>query len=240
MQVSSASPNHSLSVSVTDGFGGAFLLWHDGRTSTTTGWDTYAQRINSDGSRLWSAEDLQITSGTGRVGPYPSPFAPGSATDGFGGALVAWGDFRNGPIPDIYAQRLAPDGSFLWQVGGAPVTTATQVADTAMPLVVPDGTGGAVIAWKTGDGNFVPQKIMAQRLSADGIPEWATGGITVADTHGNRYVEEAELISDNAGGAYITWRGSNSTTNNFLVYITRIYANGTLAPAAAVSEWMLF
>lgn len=35
------------------------------------------------------------------------------ASDGFGGAIIAWEDYRNGDM-DIYAQRVDADGNVRW------------------------------------------------------------------------------------------------------------------------------
>src|SRR4029434_10833608 len=69
---------------------------------------------------------------------------PTIVTDGGGGAIVAWQDYRDG-APDIFAQRIAAIGALLWTPDGVRLTTVntTQTA----PMAVADGTGGAIIAW---------------------------------------------------------------------------------------------
>jgi len=87
----------------TDGSGGAIIAWEDER-STTTDCDIYARRIDASGTRQWRANGVAIcTAGNDQ-------YAPQITTDGSGGAIIAWQDYRNGNA-DIYAQQIAMDGT---------------------------------------------------------------------------------------------------------------------------------
>jgi hypothetical protein len=74
-------------------------------------------------------------------------------TDGQGGAIVVWKEYRDGDpylddIGDVYAQRILPDGTRApgWPTGGLPLCTAPG-AQQAL-VAVPDGYGGALVAWE--------------------------------------------------------------------------------------------
>ena len=45
---------------------------------------------------------------------YQGQFAPRGVSDGVGGTVVIWEDFRTGKDWDVYAQRLNLDGLPLW------------------------------------------------------------------------------------------------------------------------------
>ena len=50
---------------------------------------------------------------------------PRSCSDGAGGAIIAWFDYRSDGSGDIYAQRIGRDGVPLWTANGVAVCTAT-------------------------------------------------------------------------------------------------------------------
>jgi hypothetical protein len=100
---------------------------------------------------------------------------PTIAADGQGGTIVAWFDNRSGN-DDIYVQRISGKGQPLWSPNGVAVCTAT--GSQSYPYVVPDGAGGAILAWTDSRGANVD--IYAQRVSASGVPLWTTDGVATA------------------------------------------------------------
>ena len=70
---------------------------------------------------------------------------PVAISDGAGGIIVVWQDYRNLYF-DIYAQRIAFDGTVMWGVNGVSVCGAA--GEQEFPEVVPDGAGGAIIVWE--------------------------------------------------------------------------------------------
>ena len=84
---------------VADGSGGAIVTWNDYRSGTDT--DIYAQHVLASGvvNPAWPADGRALC-----IGAY----VQGGTTivsDGRGGAIVAWQDYRSGNS-DIYAQRV--------------------------------------------------------------------------------------------------------------------------------------
>lgn len=141
-----------------DGASGVIVGWQDFRSGT--GYDVYAQRASSSGVSQWATDGV-----------------PAAATAGFrqdvqivsddgGGVIVAWADLFGG---DIYAQRLAADGSVAigWPVNGLAVCTAP--GPQTNPTLVSDEANGAIIAWDDGrlSGN---SDIFAQRITGAGEP----------------------------------------------------------------------
>lgn len=85
-------------VLVGDGQRGAIVAWDDHREGFS-GSDIYAQHVDSTGAAQWTAGGLQLNGLTGFA------TVPAIATDGVGGAFVAWTDNRNGN-QDIYATHV--------------------------------------------------------------------------------------------------------------------------------------
>ena len=186
-----------------DGAGGAVIVWQDWRASL----DIYAQRVNASGLCVWSANGVAICAADS------NQYWPQLTSDGSGGAIIAWMDKRSGDF-HLYAQRVAGDGSTLWQTDGEAIDTGgLQVLSP--PVLTTDGSGGAIIVWEDYAGN-----IYAQRVAANGSPMWTTGGVLIFNGSGPL------VVSDGASGAIIVWE---DTRNGAFpdIYAQRVGANGT-------------
>ena len=159
-----------------DGTGGVLMAWDDLRNGGTggTSQDIYAQRIRADGMLPpgWPVNGAPVT----RAPDYQT--RPAAVADGGGGALIAWVDWRIGPVTDIYAQHLTASGGMSsgWPEGGLPTCTAQN--NQGVPIVLADGEGGMVAAWgdeRSGDRI----DIYAQRVGPDGTiaPGWMANGL---------------------------------------------------------------
>lgn len=139
-------------------------------------------------------------------------------SDGSGGMIVVWEDFRTG-IADIYAQRFDANGNKLWGDGGLAVSTAANAQET--PVLVSDGSGGAVIAWQDLRSG-VGYDIYAQAVTSGGSLQWPAD-VAVCAASGSQVLEV--ITTDTAGGAIIAWRDSRGASAD--VYAQRVSATGT-------------
>ncbi len=87
---------------VSDGLGGAIVGWDDDRAGFR---EVFAQRVNSSGAVQWAALGLKIGTGAGQRN------LSSASTDGYGGCVFAWEDFRSGANSDIYANRITSVGT---------------------------------------------------------------------------------------------------------------------------------
>ena len=143
---------------VPDGAGGAIIVWEDGASGLR---DIYAQRVDSTGAQLWDTLGVPVIRSTGDQTGIQV------VSDDAGGVIVTWKDNRNGNN-DIYAQRLNPNGQRLWDTLGVQICVWN--GEQTVPVICPDGSGGAVIAWQdTRTGN---NDIYAQRVTASGSGVW--------------------------------------------------------------------
>jgi len=83
-----------------DGTGGAIVTWFDSRSGNQ---DIYAQRVDTSGTALWTADGVALCTATGGQ-QYPT-----ITSDGAGGAIVTWQDYRSGNY-DIYTQSVKATG----------------------------------------------------------------------------------------------------------------------------------
>ncbi|UCF93496.1 MAG: DUF4214 domain-containing protein [Desulfobacterales bacterium] len=211
VQICSVSDRRSPSTITSDGVGGAIITWDDDRNGN---YDIYAQRIAADGSVLW------VTDGVAACTAPNNQYEPMIASDGASGAIITWGDFRDRNW-DIYAQRIAADGSFLWTTNGVAICTTTDAQH--YPKITSDGAGGAIITWDDfRDGNW---DIYAQRIGAGGGVLWSADGVAIS-TDGNRQ-QYPVIISSGGGGAIVAW--DDSRRGNYGIYAQGIYPDGSLS-----------
>lgn len=145
------------------------------------------------------------------------------ASDGNGGAIIVWADFRNDPnkaLADIYAQRIDKDGYVKWTANG--VAVCNHVSDQTAPVIIEDGVGGAIISWQDfRNGN---RDIYAQRIDSLGNTVWASNGVSVVTK--NFHQRSPRLDSDGANGAIIAWE--DSINGNWDIYAQRINSLGNI------------
>jgi hypothetical protein len=70
---------------------------------------------------------------------------PQLVSDEAGGAIITWASRRSGD-DDIFAQKVDPSGTVLWETDGVAICTALD--DQHYPQLVSDETGGAIITWQ--------------------------------------------------------------------------------------------
>jgi hypothetical protein len=194
-----------------DEAGGAIVVWRDLRAGVNT--DIYAQRVDALGTVSWLADGMPVCTANN------SQSSPLIVSDGAGGAIVAWQDFRSNNVLDIYAQRLNSSGYIQWTSQGVPVCTGK--ASLTLGQVVPDGAGGAVITWS--DRRNATNDIFAQRIDASGTVRWTANGVSVCTNAGSQVYPC--LAPDGSGGAIIAWQDNRNGAND--IYAQRIDAGGT-------------
>src|SRR5262245_21565712 len=145
-----SSPRRSLRPA---GPGGAVMRWQDRRGGVNH--DIYAQRLDPAGVPQWAAGGVPLCTAGGNDA-YVTV-----TTDGAGGAIAAWQDYRSGTISDVYAQRVNAAGVPQWTVGGVAICTA--VGNQENVTIVSDGAGGAIVTWQDSRGG-TNVDIYAQRV----------------------------------------------------------------------------
>ena len=210
-----------------DNLGGVIVAWEDLRNGGTggTSMDVYAQRIQSNGTLAagWPISGTAVT----RAPDFQSQ--PVVASDGTGGAFIAWYDWRNylTSDTDVYAQHLTESGSVStgWPDGGLSVCTAPSYQNP--PSIVADGEGGTVMVWDDGrSGNR--NDIYAQRLRPDGTipPGWVANGLPVVLDRA-----KPQVAPDDAGGFYVGCSTIDPNTfSDAQYYVQRFQFSGTRSP----------
>ncbi len=119
-------------------------------------------------------------------------------SDGQGGFITAWER-----LGDIFVQRLDEYGERDWGTEG--VTVCGDASLQEMSGICRDGSGGAIIVWR--DARNGVMGIWGQRIGASGSPMWTIDGVQVS---GSGDYTGGQAISDDAGGVYVVYEGSES------------------------------
>ena len=199
---------------VTDGAGGAIIVWEDQRSSSYPDTDIYAQRVNASGIPQWT------DNGTAICTAADSQYSPKLVSDGAGGAIIVWRDYRSTTDDDISAQRVNASGIAQWTANGTAISTAAN--DQGRVQLISDGAGGAIIVWDDERGSVDDDDIYAQRVNASGIAQWSANG-TAISTAANAQ-EDPELLSDGAGGAIIVYEDERDDPDD--IYAQRVNSSG--------------
>jgi len=173
---------------VDDGVGGLFVL--------------------DDNALAPPCHDVRVSS-DGVLTPWPAAgasvplFHKWATSDGAGGLLAVWLD-ASGPTPVLRASRWNSVGDLA--PGWAPaVAVADSHATTSQVSTLPDGHGGAFLAW-VDDGN-AEHRLYAQHLASDGTTASAAP-VAVCSVPALRLV--GPLASDGADGVVIVWTDGRS------------------------------
>lgn len=197
---------------IEDGNKGAFIVWKDYRNGTP---DIFAQHIDSLGNALWNIDGAPVCTQSA------DQSTPSVLSDGQGGIIVSWSDWRSGIERDIYAQRLNENGFPVWTIDG--VVVVNKVNREHNERMVSDGQGGAIVVFEQKNSSTYLWEIWAQRIDANGNFLWQSGGVPVSGYISEHLNERVQ--SDGEGGVFITFQDFRNGFD-FDVYVQHLDGNG--------------
>jgi hypothetical protein len=192
LPVSIAAGDQEWPAAVADGSGGVIIAWSDDRNGGDQ--DIYAQLLKPQFGPIWTADGAALCTVPGHQ------YRPQLAPDGQGGAIMAWTDLR-GASRDVYAQRVATSGTALWSGGGVMICGADGAQGGA--LVIPDGSGGAIMAWEDVRSGPGYEDIYAQRVDGAGSTLWNEHGKAISSAAYGQL--RPAIAPDGSGGAIVAW-----------------------------------
>jgi len=199
---------------VSDGAGGAIIVWVEQRNNGVT--DIYAQRIDGSGTPQWTVVEV--------CGAQHDQDDPSIVSDGAGGAIVTWKDARDGDNmkTDIYARRINSAGVAQWTSDGVAICTAANAQN--FPTITTDGAGGAIITWSDNRTDGVTLDIYARRINFAGTVQWTGDGVAICTEANNQ--DAPAIATDGAGGAIITWFDARDGLTD--IYAQRVNGSGAV------------
>jgi len=143
-------------------------------------------------------------------------------SDGAGGSI----HFFNIGNDDVYAQKISAMGVLQWGGTTNPVKVCDATNQQEDIVAIPDGSGGAFVAWSDYRHSNDSGEIYIQHISATGLPLWAANGqrITTSltiDDYG------PGLCADGSGGVIVSWSRDNNI-DDIQVFAQRINSAGTM------------
>lgn len=231
LSISGAAGNQYAPVAVSDGAGGAIVVWQDGRLGAGN-YDIYAQRVDRDGNLLWAPAGVPVCVAAN------NQINPTIIADGAGGAFIAWQDYRKGSEFDIYAQHITANGSFppgtRWAANGLGMCVAAN--SQFYPALAGDGRGGVFVAWQDGRTS-TDNHIFAQHVGAGGdvLANWPSNGTPVCQAQFSQYYPV--VAADGSGGVFVAWQDYRTGTTNH-VYAQHLTPDnvGLVSDGVAVTD----
>lgn len=197
---------------VRDSHGSFIIGWQDARNDEEE-WtfDTYAQKIDKDGTVLWGISGLPIS-----ITPHQEQGDLSISIDDSDGVFFTWLDFRDDPeiytVGKVYMQYITNDGEILLPENGLKVSDTEINTFLARTFLLGDFTSGIIVAWNHNFGETQP--VYAKSLLFLNQIKSVTNNLEILDVDGNSIKEnsgnglngssEIVYIKDVATGLFIS------------------------------------
>ena len=152
--------------------GGVYIAW-----LTDGNYHVYIQRLDATGEAQLDESGLLVSDNNNSS--WIAVYHLNLAVDGNDNAIITTVDQRTG-IWEVYAWKIAPDGSIPWGQDGVALTNSGVGNMSPRLTILPDNS--AVVTWTHNDNS-----VLFQRISSDGTLLWGDG-ILMED-------DEADLMS---------------------------------------------
>jgi hypothetical protein len=216
----SASPSiewqNAPAVAVSD-TGSAYVAW-ESRSSSDSGSQVFAQRLDVLGHRVWIT-DTEVSSAHDIVA-YQSFTTLG--IDSVGEVTVVWQDTRH-VSSSIFAQRLTTSGRPLWGAD-VRVNTGSGTAVQETPAVAMDRHGNTFVVWQ--DQRNGGYDIYAQKFDQVGHRLWAADVQVASDVSDGTLWPHPSMAVDGSGNLIVVWMGSQGGNRD--IYAQKLDGEGNL------------
>lgn len=252
--------------------GGCWIGWFDNRSGT---YAVYLQHLDPAGNQLFPPGGILVSGN-----PQSTSLVDWELLcDRDDHCVLAFTDTRAGGDLDVYAYRIAPDGTFVWGANGIPLSnnfdfepnpricqagdddlvfvwTNTVLRTVQMQRVSPAGTvrfagdgvaipgepgqtpgfarvvtgalgtGDVIVSWVRATAFSAAKHIHMQKYDALGNPLWNGGTrLAVFDQASLPIAHDPKLLSDQQGGAVVSWHFAQGT--QFFARVQHLDGSGT-------------
>lgn len=209
--------------------GDYYISWF---SNDSGNYDVRLQRLDASGVIQWDDNGILISDHQAMTWLTDWDMA----IDADNNAILTFQDIRNAGNNNVYAYRIAPDGTFVWGADGLELSNSTYM--DAAPKAAAASNGDAVISWHNEQG------IIMQRISPDGTLLWGDAGILLSGTDSYTWpqiipVEDGNIILKyfvDSGPVYAPTR--HVFAQKYDVSGNPVWANPTvISNAGGISAW---
>lgn len=151
-----------------------------------------------------------------------------TAHDGAGGVYVVWEDLRNNGVSngqiDLFAQHILASGALDPAWGATGIAVGSGPYDQRAASIIPDGAGGAFVAWTDRRSGSMLAPYMQHLLRTGVDPAWPANGRLLSNYAGS-FTLEVAMVRDGGTGVYALCAVPGTGTRH---YVQHVLANGTL------------
>jgi hypothetical protein len=194
VEVNRASGKQSEPQAVSDGEGGAFVVWHDFKSGNE---DVMAQRLDMNGKIFFEPAGRAVTLGLG----YQTLGDVVAAHDG--GFVVVWND-KSAGLARVAAQRFDAKANPLWTAPA--LVTAIRSTQAAPAVYFNAATNNTFVVWI--DDRNRNDDIFMQKIDAAGLPQWGLTGAIVCKASNTQ--ANPKIIGDGGDGVLVAWEDQRS------------------------------
>jgi hypothetical protein len=169
--------------------GGVYVAW----LSDGNNYHVYLQRLNSLGEPQLGDNGMVVSDNANAS--WIAVFHLNLAVDSEDNAIITIVDQRTGGQWEVYAYKIASDGSMLWGDDGVALTTSSTSNMSPRLTLLPDNS--VVVTWTHNDNT-----VLFQRISSAGVLLWGTG-ILISDNNAN--LLSPQPIATGEGDVLIQW-----------------------------------
>ncbi|HEY3295146.1 MAG TPA: T9SS type A sorting domain-containing protein [bacterium] len=172
----------------TDNFGGFFAAYEDSRTGM---YRVRLSHVNSAGDITGNPAGDEVwpnAQSADQVFPYCTP-------DGLGGCFVAWSNYNQSYLIDVYVMRLDAACHPIWQ---QPVRLTNTDDDDYVHGLVSNPDGSCTVVWTSGTYNDF--NVSAAKINGNGHVAY---NLTACNAPLDQ--EDPAVVADGLGGAYLAW-----------------------------------
>ena len=219
-----------------DAVEGCLLVWMDKRDTEVWYGNVYAQKFSAEGTPVWTEDGLVIVAAS-CVGVEEEIWRSEArvVSDGSGGLVACWRDNLSGAMlsGDLYARRVASDGSLPWGTECTPVFVSPGTQRGILPITT---AAGLYVHWINQASASTTQRYQQLDLTT-GTALLDPNGIILHDGICSS-ATEPKTLALSAGRYAVVWVDERTWTNRELYYqifdengaVERVFNGEPLAP----------
>ena len=169
--------------------GGVYVAW----LSDGNNYHVFLQRLNSMGEPQWSDNGMVVSNNANAT--WIAVYHLNLAVDSEDNAIITTMDQRAGGAWEVYAYKIASDGTMLWGDDGVSLTSSSVSNMSPRLTVLPDNS--VVVTWTHNDDT-----VLFQCITSAGTLLWDTG-ILIEDNDATLISPQPIVTSD--GNVLIQW-----------------------------------